>query len=96
MPQISLSLRSLRFLLFIFLSAPYGAAAADPPNIVLIVADDLGYGDVSCNVDAPWVQTPHLDQMATEGLRLARYYSASPTSYELRLRNVDGSVNYDY
>jgi arylsulfatase A-like enzyme len=57
-----------------------GIAAEEPrPNIILIVADDLGLGDVGCyaekNADVP---TPHLDQMAAEGLRFTWYYSASP------------------
>jgi arylsulfatase A-like enzyme len=53
-------------------------AAADPPDrrpdIVLILADDLGSGDIGGEV-AP---TPHLDRMAAEGTRFARYYSAAP------------------
>jgi len=52
-------------------------AAAQPPNIVLILADDLGYGDVGCfgNRD---VATPRLDRMAAEGIRFTQYYSGAP------------------
>src|SRR5688572_9936168 len=46
------------------------AVAAEPtrPNIVLVLADDLGYGDLRC-FGAKDVQTPNLDQFAAEGLR---------------------------
>ena len=60
------------------------AAAADkqdasvdrPPNIVVIFADDLGYGDLSC-YGHPTIRTPHLDQMASEGIRFTQFYSAA-------------------
>jgi arylsulfatase A len=47
------------------------------PNIILIFADDLGYGDLSC-YGHPTIQTPRLDQMAQEGLRLTSFYTAAP------------------
>src|SRR6516162_8900249 len=47
-----------------------------PPNIVLIVADDLGYGDVSFNGRTEWA-TPNLDMLAKRGRLLARCYSAA-------------------
>ena len=40
--------------------------AATPPNIVLIYADDLGYGDVSC-YGATRIKTPHIDRLAEQG-----------------------------
>lgn len=46
------------------------------PNIVLILADDLGYGDLSCYGQQHF-QTPHLDQMAAEGMRLTAHYAGS-------------------
>ena len=62
------------------------ASAADRPNIVVIVADDLGYGDVSC-YGATAIATPHIDALATSGLRFTDgYCSAStctPTRYSL-------------
>ena len=53
------------------------AADAPRPNIVLILADDLGSADLACygNRDVP---TPRLDQMAAEGTRFTQYYSGSP------------------
>ncbi len=54
------------------------APAAPPPNVVLIFADDLGYGDVGCfDPDGPF-QTPHLDRMAAEGARLTSFYVPTP------------------
>ncbi len=53
------------------------ARAATPPNIVYILADDLGIGDVSSyNLKSAW-QTPHLDRLAREGLRFDAAHSAS-------------------
>jgi len=53
------------------------AKAADSrPNIVLILADDLGYGDLAC-YGHPRIQTPVIDQLAAEGMRLTSCYSAA-------------------
>lgn len=48
--------------------------AADKPNIVIILADDLGYGDLGC-YGSDTIRTPHLDTMAGEGLRLTSFYA---------------------
>jgi arylsulfatase A-like enzyme len=54
-----------------------GAAQADrKPNIILIQADDLGYGDLSCYGQQKF-KTPNLDRMAAEGLRFSQYYAGS-------------------
>ncbi|MBS0204989.1 MAG: sulfatase [Planctomycetes bacterium] len=45
-------------------------------NIIVIFADDLGYGDLGC-YGSPTIRTPHLDQMAREGLRFTDFYSAA-------------------
>ena len=52
------------------------AAAADKPNVILINADDLGYGDLSC-YGATKVKTPHIDRLAKEGMRFTDAHSAS-------------------
>lgn len=51
------------------------AAPALKPNIVIILADDLGYGDLGC-YGHPTIRTPHLDRMAAEGMRFTDFYSA--------------------
>jgi len=53
------------------------AAAARGPNIVLILADDLGYGDLAC-YGHPTHQTPNLDRMAREGVRFTEFYTPMP------------------
>ena len=53
------------------------AADAEHPNIVLIMADDLGYGELGCYGQKK-IKTPRLDQMAKEGLRFTQFYSGSP------------------
>ena len=50
------------------------AAEKSIPNIVLILADDLGYGDLGC-FGSEKIKTPHLDKMATEGLKLTSFYA---------------------
>jgi arylsulfatase A len=87
---------------FLTLTASYGAstllsahirkalnetAAGRPANIVFILADDLGYGDVSCYNPASKVPTPHIDHIASEGIRFTDAHSSStvctPTRYSL-------------
>jgi arylsulfatase len=48
-----------------------------PPNILFILADDLGYGDLGC-FGQQHIKTPHLDRLASQGMRLTRHYSGSP------------------
>ena len=48
--------------------------AAQRPNIVLILADDLGYGDVGCYNPDSKVHTPHLDKLVSEGMLFSRAY----------------------
>lgn len=52
-------------------------SAYQPPNIVLIFADDLGFGDLG-SYGHPTSSTPNLDKMAAEGLRFTDFYSSSP------------------
>jgi arylsulfatase len=51
------------------------AAGERPPNVVLIYADDLGYGDLGC-YGATDIKTPHLDRLAKEGTRFTSFYVA--------------------
>ncbi len=46
-----------------------------PPNFIVFLADDLGWGDLACNGNET-IRTPHLDEFATEGVRLTQCYSA--------------------
>lgn len=60
-----------------------------PPNIVFILTDDMGYGDVGI-YGGKFIPTPHIDQMAEEGLRFYQYYSASPISSPSRCGLLTG------
>lgn len=61
--------------------------AEDKPNILLILADDLGHGDVHCYNDQSKVLTPHIDRLAREGMRFTDAHSpctvCTPTRYSL-------------
>ena len=63
------------------------AQDAKPPNIVIIYADDLGYGDLSCYNPKSAYKTPNLDRMAKEGIRFTDAHSpstiCSPSRYGL-------------
>lgn len=50
------------------------APAPKKPNIILIMADDLGYGDLGC-YGSEWIETPNIDAMAAEGLQFSDYHS---------------------
>ena len=83
-------MRSLLRLALAFSSALVLSARAradTPPNILLILADDLGYGDVSCYNPESKVPTPHLDKLAAEGMRFTDAHSPStvctPTRYSI-------------
>jgi N-acetylgalactosamine-6-sulfatase len=58
------------------------AAAADKPNIVFILVDDMGYGDIGC-YGRKDVKTPHIDKLASQGVKFTQFYSngaeCSPT-----------------
>jgi arylsulfatase A-like enzyme len=65
------------------------ASATDRPNVVLIYADDLGYGDVGC-YGATEVRTPNIDQLAGEGLRFTDGHSAAATCTPSRYAMLTG------
>jgi arylsulfatase A-like enzyme len=62
--------------LLLALLAPAGLRAADPPNVVLVFVDDLGYGDLG-SFGHPTIRTPRLDRMAAEGIKLTSFYAAA-------------------
>ena len=63
----------------------YGAdATAKPPNLIYIMVDDLGYGDLGC-FGQQMINTPRLDQLAKEGMRLTSYYASNTVCRPSRL-----------
>ena len=53
-----------------------GSVQAAPPNIIFIMADDLGYGDLGC-YGQKVIETPRLDRMAAEGRKFTQFYAGS-------------------
>ena len=70
---------ALAFIVAAFLLLPANAQqrSSGPPNIVLIMVDDLGYGDLS-SYGADALQTPHIDSLVAAGMRFDRFYANSP------------------
>ncbi|MGH7138079.1 MAG: sulfatase-like hydrolase/transferase, partial [Pirellulales bacterium] len=73
-------------ILAVSLATSVDAALAERPNVVLILADDVGYGDLSC-YGAKQIKTPNLDRLAAGGLRFTDGHAPSatctPTRYAL-------------
>ena len=63
-------------LLILFLTASF-LRAAEKPNILLLYADDLGYGDLGCFNPESKIPTPHLDKLASQGMRFTDAHSSS-------------------
>ena len=63
-------------LLLAFLTLAFSLRAADRPNVIFILADDLGYGELGC-YGQRLIQTPNLDRMAAEGVRFTQFYAGA-------------------
>ncbi len=68
------------------------ASAAEPlrPNVVLILADDLGYMDLACDNPHSFYETPHLDALAATGMRFTAGYAACPVCSPTRASIMTG------
>jgi arylsulfatase A-like enzyme len=87
MKRFPCPLAILLFLLFASLSLP--AAAVPCPNLVFILADDLGYGDLSCYGSTD-IRTPNIDRLAKEGVRFTQFYANGPVCTPTRCGLMTG------
>ncbi|MDD7983376.1 sulfatase [Lentisphaera marina] len=77
-------------ILFLFF-AMCAKANSEKPNVIIIFADDMGYGDMSCNGN-PSIKTPHLDRMAYEGQKWTNFYVAAPVCTPSRAGLLTGRL----
>ena len=84
-------LRAL-FVLGLAAAFPGATVKADTPNIILVMADDQGWGQTSYN-NHPILKTPNLDAMAAGGLRFDRFYAAAPVCSPTRASVLTGRTN---
>jgi arylsulfatase A-like enzyme len=92
MKNILNNVRLLLIGLLLLLNATAAAASAESkakPNIVLMMSDDQGWGETGYN-GHPHLKTPVLDEMAGSGLRLDRFYAASPVCTPTRASILTG------
>lgn len=69
------------------------AVSLQKPNVIFIVADDLGYGDISCNGEKT-ISTPHVDSLATRGLRFTDAHAVAATSTPSRYSLFTGHYSW--
>ncbi|MCK0135465.1 sulfatase-like hydrolase/transferase [Arenibacter sp. S6351L] len=65
----------------------------NPPNIIIIVADDLGFGDLR-SYGHPFIKTPNLDRLAEEGMKMTECYASSPMCSPSRAGLLTGRIPY--
>ena len=86
---------SLFFKMALYLSLSCSLFATDKPNIVLIYADDMGYGDVQClNPDRGKIPTPHMDRLASEGMIFTDAHTTSSVCTPSRYSLLTGRYNW--
>ena len=77
------------FLMILYLSITGNNLYAGPPNVVLILIDDMGWRDVGF-AGNDFVETPHLDRLAQEGIRFTQAYASAPNCAPTRACLMSG------
>jgi arylsulfatase A-like enzyme len=82
-------------LLSIFIAIVFTSQATERPNVVVIYADDLGYGDVRCyNPNRGKIPTPHVDKLASQGMRFTDAHSSSGVCSPSRYTILTGRYHW--
>ncbi|MDB6025391.1 MAG: atsA 1 [Verrucomicrobiales bacterium] len=80
---------ALSLLLLIFLGSISPVVAADKPNLIFILIDDMGWTDLGC-YGSKYFQTPNIDQLASEGMKFTQAYAACPVCSPTRASILTG------
>ena len=87
-------MKAIRFLLALFPALLVPLVAEDrKPNIIVIMADDLGFGDLSC-YGATTYETPHIDALAKEGMQFMSGYCTASTCTPTRFSLLTGTYAF--
>lgn len=89
---LPISVRAIALIVLLIHVTLAAAESHNKPNILIITADNLGYGDLPCyNADSP-IFAPNLDNLASQGARLTSFYTASPTCTVSRACLLTGRI----
>ncbi len=88
-----------KVVIFIFFVTIYSSCSTETttplrPNIIYVLADDLGYGDLSCFNPQSKIRTVHIDKMASSGMRMTDMHSSSSVCTPTRYGILTGRYNW--
>ncbi|MCB9303264.1 MAG: arylsulfatase [Lewinellaceae bacterium] len=87
-----MTVKSLTFFFFLLITTGLSgqhSSSSRLPNIILILADDLGYGELGCYGQKA-IETPHIDALASTGIRFTQFYTAAPVCAPARCMLLTG------
>lgn len=94
LPSVCKSLKYLHLACLVFVLpglVEQTRGSGPPPNVIVILADDLGWADVACN-GGDLVETPHIDELARSGVRFTQAYAPSPVCSPTRAAILTGKA----
>ncbi|NMD36997.1 MAG: sulfatase-like hydrolase/transferase, partial [Planctomycetes bacterium] len=95
MSRLPADVRLALLLVLGVVSAPELRSAPNPrPNIVVVLCDDLGYGDIKCNNPRGKIATPHADSLAAQGMRFTDAHTTSSVCTPTRYSLMTGRYNW--